>query len=191
MKSALRNFVLLLGLLITSQAIAQDNYKGDFRGKTPIGEHIQYDEKTKAEIIVNYSNSGFIQNVRIESSNRDFSFPSKIDSIKWSLIKPGLWINTIDPEEEFDQSFPKKTTINCHYAGYLLDGLAFDNSFVRAKSLEAQLKQMISGFSLGIWNVPVGEVRVIRIAPKLAYKDKRAGSIPPNSSLIFFIYRIE
>lgn len=191
MSSAFSSLVFLISLIISSQAIAQDNYQGEFRGEIPIGEHIQYDETGTPIIIVNYSRSGLIKQIKIDSANQDFVFPKKLDSIEWSVIKPGLWINTIDSGQDFVQSFPKRTSVKCHLAGYLMDGQSFDNSFVRAKPFEAQLGNLITGFSLGIWNVPVGEVRVIKIAPKLAYKDRRTGSIPPNSTLIFFVYRIE
>lgn len=191
MSSVLRSLVLLSILSIAFQANAQNNYSGEFRGKIPIGEHIQYDEDGKLEIVVDYSRGGLIKQIEIKNSNKTFAFPPKLDSIEWSLIKDGLWINKIDQGEDFVQTFPQKSTVKCHFAGYLMDGQSFDNSFVRAQPFEAPLNHLITGFSLGVWNVPVGEVRVIKIAPKLAYKDRMLASIPPNSTIVYFIYRIK
>jgi len=160
-------------------------------GTVPIGEHTQFDETGEAQIIITYNRRGVIEQIRLDSIDKTYHFPSKFDSISWSAIKPGLWINTIDQEEAFASTFPKSSRTKCYYAAYLLDGQAVDNSFVHNYPIESKLRHLIKGFALGIWNVPIGTVRVLKIAPQLAYKDKILAEIPPNSTLIYFIYRIE
>ncbi|MEL6627249.1 MAG: FKBP-type peptidyl-prolyl cis-trans isomerase [Bacteroidota bacterium] len=183
----------LLFLLTAYQAEGQDNYQGSFRGKKPYGTHIQFDENGQAALTVQYSGRGIIESVRIggDSIQREFRFTQPFDSIEWKLIKKGLWINKEADDEVFVQKFPKKAIVHCHYAGYLLNGQSFDNSFVRTLPLQGKLGRFVPGFSLGIWNIPPGEVRVIKIAPKLAYKNRRIGIIPPHATLIYFIYRID
>ena len=182
----------LLFLLTSYQVEGQDNYQGNFRGKKPYGKHVQFNEEGQAELTVHYSGRGIIESVEIggDSPQREFFFPQPFDSIDWKPIKKGLWINEAAGDEVFVQKFPKKAIIQCHYAGYLLNGQSFDNSFVRTIPLQGKLGRFVPGFSLGIWNIPPGEVRVIKIAPKLAYKNRRIGIIPPNATLIYFIYRI-
>lgn len=179
--------------MIACKSIPQPskNYQGEFRGEIPIGLHVQMDDADQAEISVDYNARGLIRKIELHDTGRVYKFPKKLDLIEWTEIKPGLWINTIEEGENFEQKFPKKTEITSHYAGYLLDGQIFDNSFVRATPLDAQLGHLIPGFSLGIWNVAVGTVRVIKVSPELAYKDRLIANIPPNSTLIYFIYRLQ
>lgn len=78
-------------------------------------------------------------------------------------------------------------TVSVHYVGRLENGTQFDSSLDAGVPLTIQLGvgQVIRGWDLGIEGMRVGERRRLHIPPSLAYGDRRAGQIPPNSTLVF------
>jgi FKBP-type peptidyl-prolyl cis-trans isomerase len=81
-------------------------------------------------------------------------------------------------------------TVKTHYVGTLLDGTKFDSSRSRGTPIVVRIGvgQVIKGWDEGIVGMRVGQVRVLKIPPDLAYG--RAGSppvIPPNATLVFEI----
>lgn len=81
----------------------------------------------------------------------------------------------------------RKTTVQVHYRGLLLDGRQFDSSFDSDEPVEFRLVKVIKGWTEGIQLMPAGSVFVFLIPPELAYGEKGAGVIPPNATLIFEI----
>jgi FKBP-type peptidyl-prolyl cis-trans isomerase FklB len=83
-------------------------------------------------------------------------------------------------------------TIKAHYAGRLLDGTEFDNSFKRGKPFTAPLSALIKGWQQVIPQMPVGSKWRIWIPSDLAYGDNGAGgSIPGGAVLEFDIELLE
>ena len=104
---------------------------------------------------------------------------------------------------------PKSTDIvNVNYAGYFTDGKIFDTNIAEtAKKLGVFNErraadprgyapipmpyspdaQMIAGFKEGVQEMSVGDKAVLFIPSHLAYGEKGAGPIPPNSDIIFEI----
>ena len=84
-------------------------------------------------------------------------------------------------------------TLTLHYSGWLHDpkakdqhGAAFDSSKGReAFTFTLGAGQVIKGWDLGLQGMKVGGKRVIIIPAPLGYGARSAGSIPPNSDLIF------
>ncbi|HSA84530.1 MAG TPA: FKBP-type peptidyl-prolyl cis-trans isomerase [Patescibacteria group bacterium] len=78
-------------------------------------------------------------------------------------------------------------TILIHYKGTLPDGTQFDSSYDRGEPFETQIGvgQVIQGWDQGVIGMKVGGKRTLTIPPSLGYGDQAAGSIPPNSTLIF------
>lgn len=81
----------------------------------------------------------------------------------------------------------KKVTVN--YLGTLTNGTKFDSSYDRNQPFSFELGggQVISGWDQGVAGMKVGGKRKLVIPPSLAYGDQPAGSIPPNSTLVFEI----
>lgn len=77
--------------------------------------------------------------------------------------------------------------VSVHYVGTLTNGKKFDSSRDRNQPFEFTLggQQVIPGWDLGLMGMKVGGVRKLTISPTLAYGDRQAGSIPPNSTLVF------
>src|SRR6218665_1798608 len=79
-------------------------------------------------------------------------------------------------------------TVAVHYAGKLIDGEEFDNSFKRGQPIDIPIGvgQVIKGWDEGILLLKEGEVATLLIPPALGYGERGAGGvIPPNSWLVF------
>lgn len=84
-------------------------------------------------------------------------------------------------------------TVFVHYTGSLKDGTKFDSSLDRGQPLEVALGsgRVIKGFNDGILGMKIGEKKRIVISPEDGYGNRQAGSIPPNSTLIFDVELLE
>jgi len=81
---------------------------------------------------------------------------------------------------------PKATdTVRVHYVGTLIDGTKFDSSYDRKEPAEFPLDHVISGWTEGVQLMPVGSKFKFTLPANLAYGEQGAGSIPPNSVLVF------
>lgn len=83
----------------------------------------------------------------------------------------------------------KGETVKVHYFGSTTDGKMFDNSYQRGEPypFPAGVGQMISGFDEGVMQLNHGGKAYLFIPPALGYGDQPAGTIPPNSELIFYV----
>jgi FKBP-type peptidyl-prolyl cis-trans isomerase len=84
-------------------------------------------------------------------------------------------------------------TIRIHYKGTLTDGTPFDSSYDRGEPFETKIGvgDVIKGWDQGVIGMQVGGKRKLIIPPSLGYGDQPAGTIPPNSTLVFEVELIE
>src|SRR5690606_27677542 len=75
--------------------------------------------------------------------------------------------------------------VTVHYEGRLLNGSIFDSSYKRNQPASFGLNQVISGWTEGVQLMNQGAKFRFFIPANLAYGTRGAGSIPPNSTLIF------
>jgi len=78
-------------------------------------------------------------------------------------------------------------TVTVNYLGTLTNGTKFDSSYDRNQPFTTQIGvgQVIKGWDEGIVGMKVGGKRKLVIPTDLGYGSQAAGSIPPNSTLIF------
>jgi FKBP-type peptidyl-prolyl cis-trans isomerase len=87
---------------------------------------------------------------------------------------------------------PKATdTVLVHYRGTLIDGKEFDSSHKRGQPAELGVSQVIPGWTEALQQMGVGAKWNIFVPGKMAYGERPAGPIPPNSTLLFEIELIE
>lgn len=74
-----------------------------------------------------------------------------------------------------------------HYTGKLTNDTVFDSSVKRGQPFKFKLGvgQVIKGWDEGIALLNVGDKAVLTIPSNLGYGERGAGTIPPNSTLIF------
>jgi FKBP-type peptidyl-prolyl cis-trans isomerase len=82
-------------------------------------------------------------------------------------------------------------TIVAHYAGTLLDGTEFDNSYKRGQPITLTPSQVIRGWTEALQLMPVGSKYKLYIPYELGYGLSEAGAIPPGSVLIFEVELLE
>ena len=82
-------------------------------------------------------------------------------------------------------------TVVCHYAGTLLDGSEFDNSYKRGTPLTIQVGSVIPGWTEALQLMPVGSKYKLYIPHELAYGTNDMGQIPAGSVLVFDVELLE
>ena len=88
---------------------------------------------------------------------------------------------------------PKSTdTVKAHYAGSLVDGKEFDNSYKRGEPITIPVTGVIQGWVQALQMMPVGSKWKLYIPSDLAYGERGAGgAIPGGAALIFEIELLE
>lgn len=81
---------------------------------------------------------------------------------------------------------PKPTDeVTVNYRGILIDGTEFDSSYSRGNPLTFRVDKVIRGWAEALPLMKEGSKWQLFIPPGLAYGERGAGRIPPNSTLIF------
>lgn len=96
----------------------------------------------------------------------------------------GLQYKVIHKSEN-ENTPPPKSMVNVHYHGTLIDGTVFDSSVERKTPISFGLHQVIKGWTEGLQLMSPGDKYTLYVPHQLAYGEKRVGSIPPASVLIF------
>ena len=82
--------------------------------------------------------------------------------------------------------------VTVHYHGWLTDGTTFDSSYQRNQPFRFNLGgRVIPGWNMMVAEMKKGDVVLVEIPSDLAYGNRNAGSIPPNSTLYFKIEVID
>lgn len=76
-------------------------------------------------------------------------------------------------------------TVTVHYTGMLVDGTVFDSSRERGEPATFPLANVIKGWAEGVSLMSVGSRYRLVIPSELAYGERKVGTIPAESALIF------
>ena len=105
--------------------------------------------------------------------------------------RPGVIVTASGLQYEIlkkgDGPTPKKTdTVVAHYAGSLIDGKEFDNSYKRGEPLTIPVAGVIPGWTEALQLMPVGSKWKLYIPSAIGYGDYGAGQdIPGGATLVF------
>ncbi len=81
---------------------------------------------------------------------------------------------------------PKETdTVETNYRGTLIDGTEFDSSYKRGQTAVFPVNGVITGWTEALKLMKVGDKWQLFVPAELAYGERGAGPIGPNSTLIF------
>ena len=99
----------------------------------------------------------------------------------------------IETEKGTGEQAANGRTVVVHYEGQLLDGTVFDSSWDRKQPIEFVLGQgeVIAGWDEGISYMREGGRAMMIIPSNLAYGAAGSGSIPPYSTLLFYVELID
>jgi FKBP-type peptidyl-prolyl cis-trans isomerase len=94
-----------------------------------------------------------------------------------------------DEREGTGSAVESGDTVEVNYVGTLLNGQKFDSSYSRNQtfSFKVGAGEVIEGWDKGLVGMKVGGKRKLTIPAEMAYGSQGAGTIPPNSPLIFEI----
>lgn len=83
--------------------------------------------------------------------------------------------------------------VSVHYAGTLMDGTPFDDSYQRNQPFTFNLGkgQVIKGWDEGIAMLHIGDSALLIIPPDLGYGSSATGAIPANSTLKFIVKLVD
>lgn len=76
-------------------------------------------------------------------------------------------------------------SVTCNYAGTLIDGTEFDNSYKRGQPITFAVNGVIRGWTEALQLMPAGSRYKLYIPQQLAYGTNDTGSIPAGSVLVF------
>lgn len=93
----------------------------------------------------------------------------------------GLYYQIEDPGTGSTPDLKSKVTVT--YTGKLLNGTVFDSE----TNLSLLLGSVITGWQIGLPKIKAGGSILLLIPSGLAYGAQQAGSVPPNSVLVFDI----
>ncbi len=88
-------------------------------------------------------------------------------------------------KEGYGKTPEENDSVTVHYVGYLMNGSEFDSSYKREKPATFPVTGVIDGWTEALLMMNEGAKWQLFIPSELAYSDKRAGNIEPNSTLIF------
>uniref|UniRef100_A0A8C4NBS0 peptidylprolyl isomerase n=1 Tax=Eptatretus burgeri TaxID=7764 RepID=A0A8C4NBS0_EPTBU len=114
-------------------------------------------------------------------------------------VVPAWTADTVDIDtREAPPRCPRRVTsgdfVRFHYNGSLPDGTPFESSYSagEAYAMFVGKEQMTKGLDLGLLEMCVNELRLIKIPPHLAYGSKGVdGKIPADSSLHFSVQLLD
>lgn len=165
-----------------------------------IMEHVKIIRKGKAakdfnapEVFTN-TKKEMADNLKKKQEERMKAQQAEIDSLTEGMTETtsGLFYEITEANDE--GTAPEAgQTVAVHYTGKLTNGKVFDSSRQRGEPITFPLGtgRVIPGWDEGVALMKTGEKATFVIPPHLAYGERGAGPIPPNSWLIFDVELVE
>ncbi len=98
------------------------------------------------------------------------------DGLQYEVLKKG----------DQTSAMPKlQDTFIAHYAGTLIDGTKFDNSYDRGEPISYPVTGVVKGWTEILQMMHIGDKFKVYIPSELGYGERGSGAIPGGSTLIF------
>lgn len=175
-----------------------DDLKPDATVPLTLGTHKEKVSDLKIELVPTEEDQSRVElRVAWDRYRATAAFQAGIDT----SAAPGMPKFSLSPEQKLiktdsglqyevirggDGPFPTaKSKVTVHYTGWLTDGTLFDSSYQRKQPASFPLGAVIKGWTEGLQLMQRGATFKFTIPPALGYGPRGAGTIPPNSTLIF------
>ncbi len=167
------------GALNINTAMVKKAYDDVYSGKTPLispeqcNATIQHKlQEYMAQQINNEKQKGLMF---LEENKKKPGIITLPGGLQYQVIKEGTG------------PIPKSTdTVKAHYAGSLLDGKEFDNSYKRGEPITIPVTGVIQGWVQALQLMPVGSKWKLFIPSDLGYGDRGAGAAIPGGAVLIF-----
>lgn len=173
------------GAAKVNTAMVKKAYDDVYNNKTPLISPEQCNmtlQKKLQEYMAQKTNKDKEEGIKFLEENKKRTGVITLPSgLQYEIIKEGTG------------PIPKSTdTVKAHYAGSLIDGKEFDNSYKRGEPITIPVTGVIQGWVQALQLMPVGSKWKLFIPSDLGYGDRGAGgAIPGGAVLIFDIELLE
>lgn len=122
------------------------------------------------------------------TQNEEFmaAMATKPNCEKWPGGVYGFFVEKADVATDAKKPV-SSSVVTCHYTGKLINGKQFDTSRTENVPAVFRVRDLISGFQVGLTHMHVGDKILVYIPWMQGYGSRQAGDIPPYSTLIFEI----
>lgn len=122
----------------------------------------------------------------VERPMESIPFASSLDIQLDKMTKTSTGLRYRDIDVGTGPVIKEHMDIKVLYTGYLTNGVKFDSTGVgQPLTIPIGRGRVIKGWDEGIIGMRVGGRRQLIVPPELAYGSNRAGSIPPDATLVF------
>jgi FKBP-type peptidyl-prolyl cis-trans isomerase len=136
-------------------------------------------EEQSQEVVMRFLNPGLYKNIEagekfLASNKKKPGIRITASGIQYEVMREGTGVK------------PKETdTVEVNYAGTLVNGTEFDNSYKRGQPISFPLNGVIRGWTEALQLMPAGSKYKLYIPYQLGYGMNDNGPIPGGSLLIF------
>lgn len=192
LKSNLDSFSYALGVNIASNlkqsnvdklnfAALQKGMDDIFKGQKPAMTEQQTNQVVQSGIQKSMSKKNDVEKAKgkafLEANKKRKEVITLPNGLQYEVLKKG----------DETSAMPKaQDTFVAHYAGTLIDGKEFDNSYKRGEPLELPVGGVIPGWTQVLQLMHIGDKWKVYIPSDLGYGDRGAGAdIPGGATLVF------
>lgn len=117
----------------------------------------------------------------LEANKKNAGVITTASGLQYQIITAGTGIKPTSDD-----------TVVCHYAGTLINGREFDNSYKRGEPISFPVTGVIKGWTEALQLMPKGSKWKLFIPSELGYGDRGAGQdIPGGAALIFEVELVD
>ncbi|HMO62183.1 MAG TPA: FKBP-type peptidyl-prolyl cis-trans isomerase [Ferruginibacter sp.] len=192
MKNALDSFCYAIGVNIASnlkhQSVEQINYQLLQAGMEDVFKNkgIKMTEQQTNSIVQTKLQEAGMKKVNVEKEKGKAFAEANKKRKEVTTLPNGLQYEVLASGDPQGPMPTAADTFVAHYAGTLIDGKEFDNSYKRGEPLELPVGSVIPGWTQILQMMHVGDKWKVYIPSDLGYGDRGAGAdIPGGATLVF------